>query len=142
VWMPNGALEQAGPLVELANCGAGDVLAARTCADALLESQSFSDPVYRDARLIMTAVCLQLQSRSRRSPTLPALAALLSDLETEKAGSSRLRNSPMQFLQFAAAEIDSLEPEIRRRALELCLSACGTALPQNNNNTFARGKKV
>jgi hypothetical protein len=132
VWMPNGAVEEVGPLVELINSGAGDVLAARGCAEALLKAQGVSDPFYRDARLIMTAVCLQLQSGQSRSPTLSALAALLTDLVAANDGHFRLRSSPMQFLQFAAAEIDSLAPEVRRRALGLCRRACGEVEPKND----------
>jgi hypothetical protein len=122
--MPNRTFEEPKPLAELISFGAGDVLAVRAFAETLLRTQGLSDPAYRDARLIMTAACLQLQSRPAQPPTIADLLALLANFESSVAFRAALGNSPMQFLQFAAAEIDALDPAVRRDALSLCLRAC------------------
>jgi hypothetical protein len=127
--MPNRTFEEPKPLAELISFGAGDVLAVRAFAETLLRTQDLSDPAYRDARLIMTAACLQLQSRAARAPTTADLRELLVNLETSADFRSILGASPMQFLQFAAAEIDALDPAVREDALSLCLRACPSAGP-------------
>jgi hypothetical protein len=122
--MPNRSFVESRPLAELLSCAAGDVLAVRAFAETLLRTQNLSDPAYRDARLIMTAACLQLQSRAAQAPTATDLRELLVNLETSADFRSVLGASPMQFLQFAAAEVDALEPTLRRNALDICLRAC------------------
>src|SRR5271154_6299265 len=99
VWMPNRGFEEPRPLAVLLACAAGDVMAVRSFAETLLRSQDLRDPAFRDARLIMTAACLQLQSRAAPAPTVVDLLHVLASFESGLDAGSILGASPMQFVQ-------------------------------------------
>jgi len=117
------------PLAELWSFAAGDVLAARGLAEKLLRKQRRSEAGHRDARLIMTAACLHLHSQAARTPTVTDLLALLLVFTSHTNAQTLLGSSPMQFLQFAGAEIDGLSAKSRKHALEICVRACASVDP-------------
>jgi len=133
--MPNRGFEEPRPLAVLLACAAGDVMAVRSFAETLLRSQDLRDPAFRDARLIMTAACLQLQSRAAPAPTVVDLLHVLASFESGLDAGSILGASPMQFVQYAAAEIDALNPACRRDALNICTRACLAASTKNDTKT-------
>jgi hypothetical protein len=118
-----------GPLAELASHAAGDVVAARAVAEKLLWTRDPKSSLLFHARLIMTAACLQLQCRSDRAPSISDLLDLLTSIDLGIGLQSLLSDSPMQFLQFVAAELDALEPGFRKEVLDLCKSACLGSVP-------------
>lgn len=74
------------------------------------------------ARLILTAVILDLQARLERVALSDLVAALtvLHDLARPP-----FADSPMQFLQYASAELVEMSFDARLAALRLC--ACAVA---------------
>jgi hypothetical protein len=104
------------PLVDLLEAGLGDVLAARDFAETALAQ--VAPAVRRDARLLLTAACLYLQSCPWKAPTVDDLLELLVALSSGASSTEAFCRSPMQFVQFAGVELDALDPAMRLAALE------------------------
>lgn len=107
---------------------AGDVLAAHELATCLLGSFGAPALVTRDARLLLTASVLHLQSRAVRPPAVRDLLELLVCFGSGVGAAQAFAASPMQFLQFAAAEFEMLDPPDRLAALRLSLRAVARAM--------------
>lgn len=95
----NGSADLSSPLFH-----GGDVLAARAYAHALLSGPPAPPALIGQARLILTAACLHVQSRIGPDPTLRDLRELLLRLGAGRAAWAPLAASPIQFVQYAAAE--------------------------------------
>jgi len=91
------------PLPSFASSG-GDILAARACAAALLARSPAPPALTGQARLILTAACLHVQARIGPDPTVGELRELLVALSSGATAWSALASSPIQFVQYAAAE--------------------------------------
>jgi hypothetical protein len=87
---------------------AGDVIAARALARALLGRLSGSIAPAGLAQLVLTAACLQVQG---------ALDA---------GGKGGFGSSPMQFLQYVAAELKDATPAARDAAVALAAHAAAS----------------
>lgn len=109
------------PRKGLSACPAGDVLCARAFADALLDSHAPLSPYRRDARLILTAAGLHLQADVRSAADLSAFIALLSRISAGLPHVAHWASSPMQFLQYAGAELPAMEPKAIQCALDVCV---------------------
>jgi hypothetical protein len=109
----------------------GDAAAARAFAESLLICVAPGQD-RRDARLLLTAVCLHLQSRNGPDPTLVDLVDWLS-----AAGGgggdilAKLRGEPLSLSEYAVSELGSLAASQQSLALEMALSAAkfAQALP-------------
>jgi hypothetical protein len=106
--MESRGFKRPRPLKALLTYPIGDVVAVRAFAHAMLEGQNQTGPALRDARLVMTAACLLLQSRTSCAPNVEDLLELLYGFASAVEVEAVLGSSPMQFLQFAAAEFVSL----------------------------------
>ena len=100
---------------------AGDVLAAHELATWLLGSSGAPGPVARDSRLLLTASLLHLQGRADRPPAVRDLLELLAGFASGVCAAGVFAASPMQFLQFAGAEFEMLDPPDLLAALRLSL---------------------
>lgn len=80
-------------------------------------------PFRRDARLILTAACLHLQADVAVRPSLSGLLTLLRSFAAGQQSTVLWASSPMQFLQYAAAELAALDPYVFRAALETCIQS-------------------
>jgi hypothetical protein len=116
------------PGQELPLSPAGDVLAAHELASGLLGSLDASAPAARDARLLLTASVLHLQGQADSPPTVRDLLELLVRFASGVFAAQVFGHSPMQFLQFAGAEFEMLDPSDRLAALRLSLRAVGRAM--------------
>lgn len=87
---------------------AGDVLAARRGALSLLTDQihPFCDRTL--AVLLLTAVFLHVHARTG-SARIGALITLIQGLYEDGQGEAELAGSPMQFVRYAACELQSSE---------------------------------
>ena len=84
---------------------AGDVWAARSCAEGLLHLSAAPSHVRGQARLVLTAACLHLQARVGPLPELSDLHQLLADMaghDNQLRGAMAL--SPLQIVQYVAHE--------------------------------------
>ncbi len=120
------------PLPDFLMTGAcGDVVAARGEAERLLSGVGGDRLVRRLAGLILTAAIVDLKGRVDRglkpSDIIPLLITLIPPSGRPFA------NSPMQFLQFADAELAELDQPCRSAAIELCIAATSNSgkLPRN-----------
>jgi hypothetical protein len=112
------------PLLQLGLVGPeGDVIAARTFADRLLGSVAGPQD-RRDARILLTAVCLFLTTETGPAPTA---ADLVHTLETLEDLADLVGGNPQQFLDYARAEWLGWAPAERRLALGLARSAATRA---------------
>lgn len=110
------------PLGALPPSGAcGDVVSARTSAEAMLGQHGLGTPVRTIARTLLTAAILELTSRLDPRPTLSDLGLFLAEAGGE--GARPFENSPMQFLQFVDAEWRDLTAPYREQVVELCRQA-------------------
>jgi hypothetical protein len=101
---------------------AGDVVAARALADrALSDVATFADR--RDARLLLTAACLHLDSQNGPDPTWADLQHLLVRALRAPDSLASFGASPMQFLRFTWAELSGLELGALNAVLDQCLHA-------------------
>jgi hypothetical protein len=100
-----------------ADCG--DVLAARSAAEALLRRGGLRTQA--DARILLTAVILDLTSRADRAPASNDVRQRL--LALTAPGGHDFTHSPVQFLRFAHAEWTGLSERRRSRVVSICLSA-------------------
>jgi hypothetical protein len=123
------------PSQELPLSPAGDVLAAFELANRLLGSSGVPAAVARDCRLLLTASVLHLQGRSDRQPAVRDLLELLVGFASGVCVAQVFAGSPMQFLQFAGAEFETLDPVDRLAALRASLSAVARTMPPERNKT-------
>jgi hypothetical protein len=107
---------------------AGDVVAARSLACALLGSHSVSTPPSSLAQLLLTAACLHVQGRMGPEPSLEGVVLLLSELTFDGCGKGGFGSSPMQFLQYVAAELKDATPAARVAAIALAARAASPGI--------------
>jgi hypothetical protein len=96
----------------------GDVLAARAVADSLLLAARLVFPDLALSRLVLTAVLVHCAIVDGDGVRRGGLTAFLSNLcEVEFPGPS-LSRSALQFVRYAAADLQALAPRDRRALLE------------------------
>ena len=83
----------------------GDVTAARRCAKALLSGVDAPAPMLGGALLMLTATCVYLHGQTGPDPGLSDIVRTLSQLGPGLPGQALFAASPMQFLQYVAAEL-------------------------------------
>jgi hypothetical protein len=116
-------LPSAASLVDLGLTSVeGDAVAARDFADALLRSVA-PDVDRRDARLLLTALCLHLLHLNGPLPKVSELLDWLGAARLRPQALEVLRDSPMQLVAYTYAEVLSLAPEARSLAVDLCIAA-------------------
>lgn len=116
------------PLIDPLFGGAcGDVAAARSAASVLLDPIRSKGVDLDRARLILTAVILALQARLERVALSDVVAALAAFRDV---GGPPFADSPMQFLQYAGAELTEMSVDARLTALRLCACAVGQLPPE------------
>jgi hypothetical protein len=94
---------------------AGDVIGARRVAVDLLQGPSPSDPGGAIQRLVLTAVCLHVDSQHSDGANLGPVVAYLHRILTEAIVDPALVRSPMQFVRYAASELGAMTAEERTR---------------------------
>jgi hypothetical protein len=105
---------------------AGDVIAARALARALLGRLSGSIAPAGLAQLVLTAACLQVQGRMEPEPSLDGVVLLLTGPALDAGGKGGFGSSPMQFLQYVAAELKDATPAARDAAVALAAHAAAS----------------
>jgi hypothetical protein len=107
----------------------GDAAAARAFAEGLLICVAPGQD-RRDARLLLTAACLHLQSWNGPDATLADLVEWLGACDSGDV-LARLRNQPPSLTEYAVSELGSLGAGQQSLALEMALSAAkfAQALP-------------
>ena len=104
----------------------GDAATARAFAEGLLIRVA-PDQDRRDARLLLTAVCLHLQSRSGPDATV---SDLLECLDARSRGDvlAKLHDGPLSLTDYALEELGSLTEAQQSAAVELVSAAAQLAL--------------
>jgi len=105
---------------------AGDVVAARSLARALLVRLGGSIAPAGLAQLVLTAACLQVQGRMEPEPSLDGVVLLLTGPALDAGGKGGFGSSPMQFLQYVAAELKDATPAARDAAVALAARAAAS----------------
>ncbi len=72
---------------------------------------------------MLTAALLVLEGGARPSPNSDDVLTFVLRLKRLGRAHARLAESPMQFPQFAAAELAELDPGSRLAAIDVCLKA-------------------
>jgi hypothetical protein len=103
----------------------GDAAAARAFAEGLLICVAPGQD-RRDARLLLTAACLHLQSWNGPDATLADLVEWLGVCDSGDV-LARLRNQPPSLTEYAVSELGSLGAGEQSLALEMALSAANFA---------------
>jgi hypothetical protein len=88
--------------------GAGDVLRARHWALEITASDAAFATQPAMATLVLTAVCLHVDSLASRGVRRRDVADFLRDLAEETCELARLAASPMQFVRYVALELESV----------------------------------
>jgi hypothetical protein len=111
----------------------GDAATARVFAESLLIRVAPTQD-RRDARLLLTAVCLHLQSRKGPDPTL---ADLVDWLDAGGYGEvfAKLRGEPLSLTEYAVSELGSLAAEQQSLAVEMAVCAAKLAQALARENT-------
>jgi hypothetical protein len=99
----------------------GDAAAARAFAESLLIRVAPGQD-RRDARLLLTAACLHLQSWNGPDATLADLVEWLGACDPGDV-LARLRNQPPSLTEYAVDELGSFAADQQGLALEMALSA-------------------
>jgi hypothetical protein len=108
----------------------GDVLAARRAALELLGGARVADPAR--ATLVLTAALLHCGVRSGGQVSRRRLAIYLRDLVAAETPGPGLLRSPMQFVRYAAVELQALAAPRRTRLLaDLMAAVRGVGLPDH-----------
>jgi hypothetical protein len=115
---------------------AGDVIAARALARLLLGRLSATITPSGLSQLILTAACLHVQSRMGPEPSLEGVVLLLTELAIDRRGEDVFWTSPMQLVQYVAAELEDVTPAARAAAFDLATRA---AAPGPSNAICRRG---
>ena len=88
------------PLSELANAAEGDVAAAHACACQLLAGGRIDALDGRDARLLLTSVCLHLHTHGAADLTASDLVSFLGGQGPEEI-LAILRDNPLSVTEYA-----------------------------------------
>jgi hypothetical protein len=107
---------------------AGDVIAARELARLLLGGLSATFPPSGLSQLILTAACLHVQGRMAPEPSLEGVVLLLTELAIDPFGRDAFGGSPMQFVQYVAAELKDATPTARVAAIALAVRAASPGI--------------
>ena len=107
----------------------GDVLAARRAALEVLGASRVSDPTC--ATLVLTAALLHCGVRTGGQVSRRRLAAYLRDLIAAETPGPGLLRSPMQFVRYAAVELQALAAPRRGRLLADLIAAVRDDGPQD-----------
>lgn len=109
------------PLSALTSAAEGDVAAAYACACQLL-ARAGSKGVGRDARLLLTAICLRLHSHGGAALTAEDLIRFLGG-QSVREMLAALRDAPLSLTEYAVIELGALTPAQQSVAVSLALSA-------------------
>ena len=109
------------PLSALTSAAEGDVAAAHACACQLLAGVG-SKGAGRDARLLLTAICLRLHSHGGAPLTAKDLIRFLGG-QSVKAILAALRDAPLSLTEYAVIELGALSPAQQSVAVSLALDA-------------------
>ena len=109
------------PLSKLANAAEGDVAAAYTCASQLL-ALTGSTRDRRDARLLLTSVCLHLHTHGSAELTASDLVDFLGAPGPEEI-LAILRHNPLSLTEYAVIELSALSTPQQSSAVSLALAA-------------------
>lgn len=104
----------------------GDAATARAFAESLLRRVA-PDQDRRDARLLLTAVCLHLQSRSGPDATVSDLVDCLG-ARGRGGVLAKLHEGPLSLTDYAVEELGSLTEAKQSAAVELVRAAAQLAL--------------
>jgi hypothetical protein len=107
---------------------AGDVIAARALALLLLGRLGTTIPPTSLARLLLTAACLHIQGRMGPEPSLEGVVLLLTELAIDRSEKDVFGTSPIQFVQYVAAELKDVAPAARAAAFSLAIRAAAPGL--------------
>jgi len=99
---------------------------SRALARALLGRLSGSIAPAGLAQLVLTAACLQVQGRMEPEPSLDGVVLLLTGPALDAGGKGGFGSSPMQFLQYVAAELKDATPAARDAAVALAARAAAS----------------
>ena len=124
------------PLSDLANAAEGDVAAAHACACQLLAGAG-SMSVGRDARLLLTSVCLHLHTHGAADLTASDLVRFLSGQGLEKIFAI-LQDNPLSLTEYAIIELGALSTAQQSSAVSLALAAAETFQAAAHDNTVKR----
>ena len=97
---------------------AGDVLAARVCATTLLPVTDATCNIEL-ARLLLTAVCVELKGRSRETFSVEDVVLALDRFEAGGPEVVALLGSPSQFVRYVAMEVLEGRTESLRAAFAI-----------------------
>ena len=111
-----------GAPLDLGGAACGDVVAARRWAKPLLAAVTGPAEPVRDAELILIAAGLQASGKVGQ-PGLSDVQRVVETLRPDAEGRDELARSPMQFVQFVAAELADMTPARLAVALELSRQA-------------------
>ena len=101
---------------------AGDVLSAREAARTLLSGVLHASPDPTLAVLLLTATLLHVDSRSSGGVGLRGIMGCLNRLAQAGPAAAGFEESPMQFVRYVAAEVETV-PLDRRSAVLASLVA-------------------
>jgi hypothetical protein len=113
----------------LVSVSGGDVVATREWARTLLTPLPALPDLAAQARLVLTAASLLLQARIGPDPTLCDLRCLLSGLASGALDCTLLAVSPIQFVQYVAAELADARDGAFDAAFDLAVRAVSAATP-------------
>ena len=124
------------PLSDLANAAEGDVAAAHACARQLLAGLgSTSDG--RDARLLLTSVCLHLHTHGAANLTASDLVSFLGGQGPEEI-LAILRDNPLSLTEYAVIELGALPTPLQSSAVSSALAAAETFQAAQHDNAAKR----
>ena len=121
------------PLSTLANAAEGDVAAAHACATQLL-ALAGSTRNGRDARLLLTSVCLHLHNHGAADLTASDLVDFLGGQGPE-AILAILRDSPLSLTEYAVIELSALSTPQQSLSVSLALAAAKSYQAAQYDNT-------
>ena len=121
---------------ELADAAEGDVAAAHACASQLL-ALAGSTRDGRDARLLLTSVCLHLHTHGAADLTASDLVDFLGGQKPEQI-LAILRDNPLSLTEYAVIELSALSTRQQSSAVSLALLAAETFQAVQYNNTAKR----
>jgi hypothetical protein len=128
-----GALRADGPPLDLGEAACGDVVAARLWAKPLLAVVTATSVAARDAELILIAAGLHVSSGVGPSG-LHDVLRFVETLNPGSEGQTELSRSPMQFVQFVAAEVADMDPASLAAAIEHCRRALSRTIRKTERN--------
>jgi hypothetical protein len=111
------------PETPLLDGAIGDVLAARNAAKALLSTLRDPGPDPTLLRTILTAVLLHVAHKGGGEARRQDLTRYLQDLRESGGASPYLERSHVQFVRYAAAELQALAPVDRSQLLQRLLDS-------------------